>query len=97
MTVEIRDTLQLGRLIRRARKAAGMTQIDLARAAGMGERFIVDLEHGKATCESGRVLKVMLLLNLTLTVEGPGAVSQEDLENDVVLLRSRRQGSSEFP
>jgi y4mF family transcriptional regulator len=85
MSVEIRDTLQLGRLIRRARKAAGMTQIELARKAAMGERFIVDLEHGKPTCEAGRVLRVMTLLNLRLAVEAPAGVTQEVLERDAVL------------
>ena len=97
MAVEIRDMLQLGRLIRRARKARHLTQIDLARAAGMGERFIVDLEHGKPTCEAGRVLKVLGLLDLGLSIEPPAGVSGADLERDVARLRERRQKPRPVP
>ncbi len=97
MAVEIRDMLKLGRLIRRARKARGLTQIGLAREAGMGERFIVDLEHGKPTCEAGRVLKVLGLLELSLSVVPPAGVSGADLERDVALLRERRQKPREAP
>jgi ribosome-binding protein aMBF1 (putative translation factor) len=53
MTVDVHDTRTLGRLVRRARRSRGLTQIELARTAGLGERFIVDLERGKATCEIG--------------------------------------------
>ena len=97
MTIEIIDTLRLGRLIRRARKARGLTQIGLAREAGMGERFIVDLEHGKPTCEVGRVLRVLGLLNLTLSVEPPPGVTREGLERDVALLGAGRRKQGEVP
>ncbi len=97
MTIEITDTLRLGRLIRRARKGRGLTQIGLAREAGMGERFIVDLEHGKPTCEVGRILRVMGLLNLTLSVEPPAGVTTEALERDVALLGAGRRKPREAP
>jgi y4mF family transcriptional regulator len=97
MSVEIRDTLQLGRLIRRARKAASITQIELARKAGMGERFIVDLEHGKPTCEAGRVLRVMTLLNLRLAVEAPAGVTQEALERDAAMPAPRHKRPQKPP
>ena len=95
--LEIIDTQRLGRLIRRARKARGLTQIGLAREAGMGERFIVDLEHGKPTCEVGRVLRVMGLLNLTLRVEPPVGITPEALEHDVALLGAGRRKPREAP
>ena len=45
----IKTTTQLGDALRAARKQLGLTQPRLALAAGVGVRFIVDLEAGKAT------------------------------------------------
>ena len=88
MAVEVHDSRVLGRLVRRARRATGLTQIELARMAGLGERFIVDLERGKATCEIGKVLEVMTMLKLRMIVEPPAEISTADLESD--LPRPRR-------
>ena len=41
------DIMTLGHLVRRVRKQAGLRQDELAGAAGVGIRFIVDLESGK--------------------------------------------------
>ncbi|MEP4523587.1 MAG: helix-turn-helix domain-containing protein, partial [Alloalcanivorax venustensis] len=38
---------ELGRRIRAARKAQGLTQVDLAEIAGVGPRFLSELERGK--------------------------------------------------
>lgn len=83
MAVEIADTRILGHLIRRTRKTAGLTQRGLARAAGVGERFVVELEHGKATSEIGKVLAVLRVLNLGLAAEPPAAVPLDELERDL--------------
>jgi HTH-type transcriptional regulator / antitoxin HipB len=45
-----------GRRLSHARKALGLTQRDLALAIGVGERFIVNLEAGKATAQLGKAL-----------------------------------------
>jgi len=45
----IQSTQQLGDVLRAARKHLGSTQPHLALAAGVGVRFIVDLEAGKPT------------------------------------------------
>ncbi len=60
-----------------------MTQIELAGMAGLGERFIVDLERGKATCEIGKVLEVMNMLKLRMIVEPPAEIPTADLERDL--------------
>jgi y4mF family transcriptional regulator len=67
MTVS--STRELGQAVRRHRRALGLSQRDLALATGVGERFIVDLERGKETCQVGRVLKVLHGLRLALDVE----------------------------
>ena len=42
-----------------ARKALGLTQAELALAAGVGLRFVVELEAGKPTVRLERVLRVI--------------------------------------
>lgn len=55
----IKTTEQLGDALRAARKQLGLTQPQLALAAGVGVRFIVDLEAGKATVRLENVLRVI--------------------------------------
>ena len=50
-----------------------MRQDQLAGAAGVGVRFIVDLEAGKPTTHLGKALAVAAALGLCVTVEPPGA------------------------
>ncbi len=59
----------LGAAIRQARKRLGVTQKDLALAAGTGLRFIGELENGKATCHWGKVFDVLEALGLAIRVE----------------------------
>lgn len=47
-----------GAALMRARKGLELTQRELALAAGVGERFIVDLEAGKSTAQLGKALLV---------------------------------------
>ena len=61
---------ELGMIIRKARKAQGMTQPQLAMACGTGIRFIVDLEAGKETCQLGKALLVVQMLGLKVGVAG---------------------------
>jgi HTH-type transcriptional regulator/antitoxin HipB len=49
----------LGASLRAARKRLGLTQPELALAAGVGVRFIVDLEGGKPTVRLEQVLRVI--------------------------------------
>lgn len=64
---------EFGSAIRAARKSQGLRQDQLAGAAGVGVRFIVDLESGKPTTQLGKALAVAAALGLRLSVERPGA------------------------
>ena len=65
------DTPQsLGQAARAARKQLGLTQPQLALAAGVGVRFIVELEAGKPTLRLENVLRVLHALGAKLTVDG---------------------------
>ncbi len=48
----------LGKLLRQAREAMGLTQAAFADAAGVGRRFLSELENGKPTLELGKVMAV---------------------------------------
>ena len=56
----------LGQTVRERRQILDLTQQQLADRAGVGRRFIVDLERGKSTLELGKVLTVTQALGLTL-------------------------------
>ena len=66
----IRSAQQLGDALRAARKQLGLTQPQLALAAGVGVRFIVDLEAGKATVQLQQVLRVIDALGGELEISG---------------------------
>jgi len=66
----IRTTEQLGDALRAARKQLGLTQPQLALAAGVGVRFIVDLEAGKPTLRLENVLRVIDALGGVLQITG---------------------------
>jgi len=57
---------QIGELVRRTRLSRGLKQRELAHAAGVGNRFISDLEGGKATAELGKTLLVLATLQIEL-------------------------------
>ena len=59
---------ELGVAIRAARKQAGLEQKDAAGLAGVGLRFLSDLERGKPTVRMDKVLQVLDVLGLELTV-----------------------------
>ena len=65
------DTPQtLGASLRAARKQLGLTQSDLALAAGVGVRFIVDMEGGKPTVRLEQVLRVISALGGRVMLDG---------------------------
>ncbi len=60
----------LGTALRAGRKRLGLTQSDLALAAGVGLRFIVELEAGKRTVRLEQVLRVVDALGGSLVLTG---------------------------
>jgi y4mF family transcriptional regulator len=66
---KISDPGQLGALIRRVRKAQGITQEELSGLAGVGPRLIGEIERGKPTAEIGKVFQLLASLGLDLFVQ----------------------------
>ena len=65
-------TEELGEIVKKARKAQGLTQPQLAMACGTGVRFIVDLDAGKETCQIGKALNVIQTLGLAIDLRAIG-------------------------
>lgn len=59
-------TETIGQYVRDRRKAAGMTQRDLGELAGVGTRFISDLERDKPTVQVDAVNKVLAVFGKRL-------------------------------
>ena len=77
----IRSPQQLGRALRAARKQLGLTQPQLALAAGVGVRFVVELEAGKPTVRLENVLRVIDALGGEVQLSGlPSAVCDDQCE-----------------
>ena len=78
MTV-IKNSRELGACIRAERKRLKVTQKELAMTAGVGLRYLIELERGKPTARMEGMFKVLQALGLNLSVtmlsdgEGAGA------------------------
>ncbi len=63
------DLSAFGRQLRRQRRIHGLRQAEVAALAGVGTRFVSELENGKSTLEIGRALRVAAIVGLTISVE----------------------------
>lgn len=68
----------IGTIVREARIAQGLRQDQLAAAAGVGVRFLVELEAGKPTVRLAKVLAVLDALGLRLQVTSPASPAGSD-------------------
>ncbi len=66
-------TEQIGAIIREARRMQGLRQDQLASAAGVGVRFIVELEAGKPTVQLGKTLGVLAALGCKIEIAAPAS------------------------
>ena len=71
--MDIGDAKALGALIRQRRKDMGLTQLDAAGLCGVGERFLSELERGKASASLGKTLQVLKRLGLKIQVQATSA------------------------
>lgn len=65
---------ELGMIVREARREAGLTQAQLAGAAGVGLRFLIELEGGKATAQLGKTLAVLHVLGCQVRIDPPAKI-----------------------
>lgn len=62
--------MSLGCLVRDVRRAQKLSQEQLAAATGVGVRFVRELEHGKESCQIGKVLLVLGMLGINVQING---------------------------
>ena len=62
----VRAPADFGALVRRRRKALGLSQAELAEQANVGRRFLIELEEGKATAQLGKALRILSMLGVSL-------------------------------
>lgn len=74
--VRIHTPEQLGRAIRDERRAQDLRQEDLALAAGVGRRFIIELEGGKSNARLGPALEVLRTLGLVVELSSGRAQAE---------------------
>jgi y4mF family transcriptional regulator len=67
--IQLKNLSDLGPYIKKIRKEQKLTQEKLAAIAGVGLRFIHELEHGKESCHIGKVMTVLQFLGVKLYLE----------------------------
>ena len=74
----VSDPSALGRTVRETRHALRLTQPKLALSAGVGVRFLVDIEKGKPTAQIGKIMRVLAALGIELKLSPPNAGKATD-------------------
>ena len=64
--IPYRNAAQFGREVRASRERMGLTQAELAKRAGVGSKFLYELEHGKDTLRMDKVLDVLDVLSIQI-------------------------------
>jgi y4mF family transcriptional regulator len=85
-SLRISSPVSLGALVRRGRRERGWTQALLADQAGVGRRFIIELEAGKGTAAFGLVLRTLSALGLEVRIDrvAPGRAVKALNLDDVI-------------
>nr|WP_297169181.1 helix-turn-helix transcriptional regulator [uncultured Dysgonomonas sp.] len=71
------EDLLLSGYVKQMRKQYGLTQIDLSEKAGVGLRFVRELEQGKQTLRMDKVNQVLNLFGAELA---PATIDKSKLE-----------------
>lgn len=69
---KVQDAKDIGQIVRRRRKDAGLTLQQAAGMAGVGVRFLSELERGKSTLQIGLAISVLQLFGIDLYVHVRG-------------------------
>ncbi|AMU92533.1 hypothetical protein ATM17_30200 (plasmid) [Sphingopyxis macrogoltabida] len=67
--MRLASVADLGALVRTARLQLGLTQQRFADLAGVGRRFVSELESGKPTLEAARVLRCCAAAGIDIFAE----------------------------
>lgn len=71
MTVNSNINIELAHIIRKTRKTAGLSQIELANRAGVGKTLVFNIEKASPKVSFENLLKVLKVLNIKIQFELP--------------------------
>ncbi|HEX4044767.1 MAG TPA: helix-turn-helix transcriptional regulator [Gammaproteobacteria bacterium] len=69
---------QLAQTVRYCRKQSGLSQLELAKLAGVGKTVVFDIEKAKETVQLNTLLKVLHVLNIQIKIETPFSQTTEN-------------------
>lgn len=81
MKQSARTAKQIGAIIRRARRRAGMTQAALGAKIGLRQATVSKLESGEPATQISTLLDALSALGLEIIIDKRGRVSAHDLED----------------
>ncbi len=61
----------LATVIKKHRKASGLSQLQLAEMAGVGKTVVFDIEKGKETIQLDTLRKILTVLNIKVQLTSP--------------------------
>ena len=68
----VKNTFEIGNILRKKRKAQGLTLEQVAQHCGLSIRFVSEVERGKATAEIGKVLFLLNAVGVDVFVNARG-------------------------
>ena len=81
MTQRARTAKQIGAIIRRARRNAGLTQTELGKKIGLRQATVSKLEAGQPATRLSTMLDALTALGLEIIIDKRGRASGKELED----------------
>ena len=72
---------ELATIIKTHRKAANLTQLQLAEIAGVGKTVVFDIEKGKETVKLHTLRKILKVLNIDMRFTSP-LLDNQNIDNE---------------
>ena len=72
------ESKELAAIVKMHRKAAKLTQLQLAELAGVGKTVVFDVEKGKETVKLHTLRKILKVLNIEIQLTSPLLNNQID-------------------
>ena len=73
------DPKSLARIIREHRKAANLSQLQLAELADVGKTVVFDIEKGKETIKLATLRKILKVLNIKAVLISPLTKNEQNI------------------
>jgi len=77
MKAQLRTSADIGTVIKARREAMGLNQAELARLAGVGRQWLIQMEKGKPTAQIDPIFRTFEALNLKLMALNEAEREQE--------------------